>query len=91
MTVGVISHHKCNGHNMGDHHPESPKRMGAIQDQLIRSGLEYVIRQYDATPIDRELISLAHDPKYVQHIFDSAPDKDDKEAIFRLSSLHPNT
>jgi len=59
MTVGVISHHKCNGHNMGDHHPENPKRMAAIQDQLIRSGLEYVIRQYDATPIDRELISLA--------------------------------
>jgi acetoin utilization deacetylase AcuC-like enzyme len=81
MTVGVISHHKCNGHNMGDHHPESPKRMGAIQDQLIRSGLEYVIRQYDATPIDRELIALAHDKKYIKHIFDNAPDKD---AIFRV-------
>jgi acetoin utilization deacetylase AcuC-like enzyme len=84
MTVGVISHHKCNGHNMGDHHPESPKRMGAIQDQLIRSGLEYVIRQYDATPIDRKLISLAHDEKYIQHIFDNAPDKSDKDAIFRV-------
>jgi acetoin utilization deacetylase AcuC-like enzyme len=84
MTVGVIGHHKCNGHNMGDYHPESPKRMGAIQDQLIRSGLEYVIRQYDATPIDRELISLAHDEKYIQHIFDNAPVSNDKDAIFRL-------
>jgi len=84
MTVGVISHHKCNGHNMGVHHPENPKRMAAIQDQLIRSGLEYVIRQYDATPIDRELISLAHDEKYIQHIFDNAPDKNDKDAIFRV-------
>jgi acetoin utilization deacetylase AcuC-like enzyme len=84
MTVGVIGHHKCSGHKMGDYHPESPKRMGAIQDQLIRSGLEYVIRQYDATPIDRDLISLAHDKKYVKYIFDNAPVTNDDEAIFRL-------
>ncbi|MBA6361813.1 histone deacetylase family protein [Colwellia sp. BRX8-2] len=84
MTVGVIGHHKCNGHSMGDYHPESPKRLGAIQDQLIRSGLEYVIRQYDATPIDRDLISLAHDDKYIQYIFDNAPKKSDQDAIFRL-------
>jgi len=74
MTVGVISHQKCSGHKMGDYHPESPKRMSAIQDQLIRSGLEYVIRQYDATPIDRELISLAHDENYIKHTFDNAVD-----------------
>jgi len=84
MTVGVISHHKCNGHNMGEFHPESQKRMSAIQDQLISSGLEYVIRQYDATPIDRGLISLAHDKEYIQYIFDNAPLRNEKEAIFRI-------
>lgn len=80
MTVGVISHYRCNGHNMGDHHPESPARLGAIQDQLIRSGLEYVIRQLDAKPIDKALISLAHEQGYIDHIFDNAP----QEGIFRL-------
>ena len=80
MTVGVISHHKCNQHEMGDYHPESPKRMAAIQDQLIRSGLEYVIRQIDATPIDKSLIYLAHCPKYIDYIFDNAP----TEGTFRL-------
>jgi acetoin utilization deacetylase AcuC-like enzyme len=80
MTVGVIGHHKCSGHDMGDHHPESAKRLSAIQDQLIRSGLEYVIRQYDAKPIDRELIALAHDEEYIQYIFDNAP----SEGIFRV-------
>lgn len=84
MTIGVIGHHKCNAHNMGDYHPESPKRMAAIQDQLIRSGLEYVIRQYDATPIDKELIALAHDEKYIQYVFDNAPLTNDKESIFRI-------
>lgn len=80
MTVGIISHHKCNEHEMGDYHPESPKRMAAIQDQLIRSGLEYVVRQIDATPINKELIYLAHCPKYIDYIFDNAP----TEGTFRI-------
>jgi acetoin utilization deacetylase AcuC-like enzyme len=90
MTVGIISHHRCSRHNMGDHHPESPQRMGAIQDQLIRSGLEYVIHQYDATPIAREIIELAHDKKYIDFIFDNAP----KEGIFRIdddTSMNPES
>ncbi|XQW86101.1 histone deacetylase family protein [Thalassotalea piscium] len=80
MTVGIISHHKCSQHEMGDYHPESPKRMAAIQDQLIRSGLEYVVRQIDATPIDRSLLYLAHSRKYVDYIFENAP----SEGLFRL-------
>ena len=73
MSVAVISHHKCFDHHMGDHHPEAPQRLGAIQDQLLSSGLEYVIKQFDATPIDRSIIELAHDKKYVDYIFDNAP------------------
>ena len=56
MTVGVISHHQCLTHDMGEHHPEAPARMAAIQDQLISSGLDYVIRQFNAKPIDKELL-----------------------------------
>jgi len=73
MSVAVISHHKCNEHNMGDHHPETPLRIGAIQDQLLSSGLDYVVKQFDATPIERNIIELAHDKKYVDYIFDNAP------------------
>ncbi|MCO4798780.1 MAG: histone deacetylase family protein [Colwelliaceae bacterium] len=80
MTIGLISHHRCSGHNMGEYHPESPARLGAIQDQLIRSGLEYVIRQIDSSPIKREFIHLAHDVEYVDYIFNNAP----AEGLFRL-------
>ena len=80
MSVGVISHHRCSNHNMGDHHPESPARLGAIHDQLIRSGLEYVIRQYDAKPNDKKLIELAHDKSYIDYIFDNAP----QEGTFKV-------
>ena len=80
MTVGLLSHHRCSGHNMGDYHPESPARLAAIQDQLIRSGLEYVVKQIDATPLDRQWLSLAHDENYIDHIFENAPE----EGLFRL-------
>jgi acetoin utilization deacetylase AcuC-like enzyme len=58
---------------MGEHHPEAPERMAAIQDQLIRSGLDFVIRQFNAKPIDKELLYLAHDKNYIETIFANAP------------------
>jgi acetoin utilization deacetylase AcuC-like enzyme len=65
---------------MGDHHPEAPERMAAIQDQLISSGLDYVIRQFNAKPIDKELLYLAHDKDYIDSIFTNAP----KEGIYKV-------
>ncbi|MDO6428825.1 histone deacetylase family protein [Thalassotalea sp. 1_MG-2023] len=90
MTVGIIGHHRCNGHMMGEYHPESPARIDAIQDQLIRSGLEYVIKQFDATPIDKSLLLLAHDKHYVDYIYNNAP----SEGLFRLdddTAMNANT
>lgn len=73
MTVGVIGHYRCAEHNMGAHHPENAKRLSAISDQLIRSGLEYVVRQFDAEPIDKSLLTLAHTQEYINYVFDNAP------------------
>lgn len=73
MTVGIISHYKCGEHDMGEHHPENGKRLSAIQDQLIRSGLDYVVRQFDAKSINTELLSLAHDKEYIDFVINNAP------------------
>lgn len=73
MTVGIISHYKCGEHDMGEHHPENGKRLDAIQDQLIRSGLDYVVRQFDAKPIDTKLLTLAHEQEYVNFVINNAP------------------
>lgn len=73
MPVGIIGHYKCGEHDMGDHHPENGKRLTAISDQLIRSGLDYVVRQFDAKPIDKDLLALAHTQKYIDFVFDNAP------------------
>lgn len=73
MPVGIIGHYKCGEHDMGDHHPENGKRLTAISDQLIRSGLDYVVRQFDSKPIDKSLLSLAHTQEYIDFVFDNAP------------------
>ena len=92
MTVGVISHHQCLTHNMGEHHPEAPERMAAIQDQLISSGLDYVVRQFNATPIDKKLLYLAHDKGYIDSVFANAPEEGlyhlDDDTIMNSNTLN---
>ena len=78
MTVGIIGHYRCGEHDMGDHHPENGKRLTAISDQLIRSGLDYVVRQFDSKPIDKSLLTLAHTQKHIDFIFDNAPNVGDE-------------
>ena len=73
MPVGIIGHYHCGEHDMGEHHPENAKRLTAISDQLIRSGLDYVVRQFDSKPIDKSLLALAHTQKYIDFVFDNAP------------------
>eukprot|EP00487_Bulimina_marginata_P002858 TRINITY_DN16598_c0_g1_i1.p1 TRINITY_DN16598_c0_g1~~TRINITY_DN16598_c0_g1_i1.p1 ORF type:complete len:132 (-),score=20.68 TRINITY_DN16598_c0_g1_i1:100-495(-) len=75
---------------MGEHHPEAPERMAAIQDQLIRSGLDYVVRQFNAKPIDKSLLYLAHDKAYIDSIFANAP----SHGTYRVDDdtvMNPNT
>ncbi|HPE62339.1 MAG TPA: histone deacetylase family protein [Thiolinea sp.] len=74
MTTALISHSDCIFHDNGDpYHPESPKRIGAITDRLISSGVDWIIRHYDAEPASREQLERAHTPAYIQRVFDSAP------------------
>ena len=43
MSVTIFSHPICNTHIMDSDHPECPARLHQINDQLIASGLEYVL------------------------------------------------
>ncbi len=61
---------------MGAHHPESPARLGAIQNQLISSGLDYVLLHQDAPRADREQLCRVHDAGYVDSVFARAPVED---------------
>ena len=75
MTIAIISHSDCALHEMGAHHPESPARLSAIQDQLVSSGLDFVLQHHDAPLASREQLCRVHEPEYVEHIFLKAPDE----------------
>jgi acetoin utilization deacetylase AcuC-like enzyme len=76
MTVTIVGSPKCNLHNMGDEHPEQPARLHKINDQVISSGLEYVVHFADAKRVQLSALERAHDHAFVQSIFDRAPSED---------------
>jgi len=73
MTISLISHPDCALHDMGPHHPECPDRLGAIQDQLLASGLDFVLMHHDAPRASREQLCRVHAAEYVDSIFAKAP------------------
>jgi acetoin utilization deacetylase AcuC-like enzyme len=58
---------------MGEHHPECPARLEAIQNRLISSGLDYVLLHHDAPLATREQLCRVHDSEFVEQIFAISP------------------
>ena len=75
MTISIISHPDCALHEMGLHHPESPSRLSAIQDQLLSSGLDITLQHHDAPLASREQLCRVHDSEYIEYIFQKAPEE----------------
>ncbi len=73
MSIAFISHPDCALHEMGAHHPECPARLSAVHDQLLSSGLEFAIRNYDAPLATIEQLYRVHDKDYVDDILRRAP------------------
>lgn len=67
--LGFISHTDCRLHDTGSLHPESAERLDAIGNQLIMSGLDYVLRHHDAPEATREQLERVHDPAYLDQLF----------------------
>jgi len=75
MTISIISHPDCALYDLGQHHPECPSRLSAIQDQLLSSGLDFVLQHHDAPRASLEQLHRVHDPEYVKQIFLRAPEE----------------
>jgi len=73
VSIAYITHHACALHEMGAHHPEQPARLGAINDRLIASGLDPVLRHHEALPAEPAHLLRVHDADYVDRLFASSP------------------
>ena len=74
--LALVSHSDCLLHDPGPDHPDQASRLYAINDQIIASGMEFVIRHYDAPLATRDQLCRAHDETYVDRIYSSAPAED---------------
>jgi len=73
MTTAFITHPDCLKHDMGAHHPESPERLGAIEDQLIASGVAQYLARYEAPLASDDALARVHPLEYVRAIREVAP------------------
>ena len=73
MPSAYVTHADCLRHDMGAYHPERPARLGAIDDQLISSGIGEHLKRYDAPLATDEQICRVHPREYVQAIREIAP------------------
>ena len=73
MTTGYITHPDFLKHEMGSHHPECPERIQAINDQLIRSGIDRLLHHLDAPLATEEQLELVHSPDHIAFVKERSP------------------
>ena len=74
LGIAFVTHPSCLLHEMGEGHPERPERLAAIEDKLIASRLDSLVRRFEAPPATREQLERVHDPAYLDEIAKLAPD-----------------
>ncbi len=73
MHTAYISHPLCRQHDVGPWHPEAPERLTAIQDHLIATGLDPLLRHFDAPEVTREQLLRVHDADYLDALNAQSP------------------
>jgi acetoin utilization deacetylase AcuC-like enzyme len=73
MTTGYITHPDFLKHEMGSHHPECPERIQAINDQMIRSGMDRFLHHLDAPLASEDQLELVHSPDHIAFVKEKAP------------------
>jgi acetoin utilization deacetylase AcuC-like enzyme len=73
MATAFITHADCARHDMGRGHPECPERLGAIEDQLIASGVASHLVRFEAPLATDAQLERAHPAEYINTIRRAAP------------------
>ena len=75
MRTAFLSHPCCRLHDTGDGHPENARRLYAIEDRLVASGLLDVLHQYEAPPATDEQLLRVHTQQHLDTIAAATPDE----------------
>ena len=73
MRTAYISHSGCLQHDTGEGHPENARRLSAIEDKFIATGLADVLRYVDAPEVTEQQLLRVHTQDYLRTIESMAP------------------
>lgn len=80
--LAMISHYECREHDAGPPlHPETAARLDAINNQLIMSGMDYVVQHHDAPLVTREQLERVHVGDYLDRVYALAPGGQDMKSV----------
>jgi acetoin utilization deacetylase AcuC-like enzyme len=73
MSTAIYSHADCLRHEMGDWHPESPERLGAIEDQLIQSRIDGLVERREGPLAELPALLRNHSEAAIALVRDNLP------------------
>ncbi len=74
MRTAFITHPECLKHEMGEHHPESPARLTAIEQKIEATELlASALIRYDAPYVERQCLMRVHTENYIATLETSDP------------------
>jgi len=68
LSTAYISHPDCHAHDAGEGHPEDARRLSAIEDQFISSGLSDFIRYFDAPEVTQSQLLRVHTSAHLETV-----------------------
>ncbi|SFM39976.1 histone deacetylase family protein [Rugamonas rubra] len=90
MLPAYISHPDCLKHTMGEQHPESPERIGAINDMLLIKGLLDFMQPFDAPLASEKQLAQAHSLLHI-HTMAALSPVDGSVQVDPDTSMNPHT
>ncbi|MDH3511409.1 MAG: histone deacetylase family protein [Gammaproteobacteria bacterium] len=73
MSTAYISHRACLHHDTGTGHPENARRLTAIDDRMIASGLFDLLRHFDAPEATARQLLRVHTQNHLDKLRSLAP------------------
>lgn len=73
MRTAYISHADCRKHDTGQGHPENSRRLAAIEDRFVESGLFDVLNHIDAPEVSTEQLLRVHTQHHIETVESMSP------------------
>ncbi len=89
--LAVFYHETCQKHEMGQHHPESPLRLEAVQKAIEQISAEEKIEAIKAEPAEENLLLNNHSDEYVKEVFAAAPKGSERISLDGDTSMNSHS